>query len=120
MNRLTAHLHPKCSTCRRARQWLQARGVDFVEKDIRATPPTPVELRTMLAALGGKPGRLFNTSGLEYRRLSLAAKLPGLDDTAALALLTGNGMLVKRPFLLGPGIALAGFEEKTWAATLKA
>ncbi|SDR83984.1 Spx/MgsR family RNA polymerase-binding regulatory protein [Opitutus sp. GAS368] len=118
MSRLIAYLHPKCSTCERARQWLRRRGVDFAEKDIRATPPSPAELRTMLAALGGKRGRLFNTSGLEYRALGLAAKLPGLDDAGALALLAGSGMLVKRPFLLGPGVALVGFDEKAWAAAL--
>ena len=118
MSRLTAYLHPKCSTCERARRWLQQRGVDFVEKDIRATAPSPAELRTMLAALGGKRGKLFNTSGLEYRDQGLAAKLPGLDDAGALALLAGNGMLVKRPFVLGPGVALVGFDEKAWAAAL--
>ena len=118
MSRLTAYLHPKCSTCERARRWLQAHGVGFVEKDIRATPPSPAELRTMLAALGGKRGKLFNTSGLEYRGLGLSVKLPGLDDAAALALLAGSGMLVKRPFLIGPEVGLVGFDEKAWAAAL--
>ena len=118
MSRLTAYLHPKCSTCERARRWLRARGVDFVEKDIRTTPPSPAELHTMLAALGGKRGKLFNTSGLEYRGQGLAAKLPGMGDAEALALLAGSGMLVKRPFMLGPGVALVGFEEKAWAAVL--
>jgi len=118
VSRLTAYLHPKCGTCGRARLWLQQRGVDFLEKDIRATPPSLAELRTMLTALGGKRGRLFNTSGLEYRGLGLAAKLPGLGDAEALALLAGSGMLVKRPFLLGPGVALVGFDEKAWAAAM--
>lgn len=118
MSRLTAYLHPKCSTCERARRWLQHHGVDFVEKDIRATPPAPAELRTMLAALGGKRGKLFNTSGLEYRGLGLAAQLPGMDDATALTLLAGSGMLVKRPFLLGPGVALVGFDEKAWTAAV--
>lgn len=119
MSRLTAYLHPQCSTCQRARQWLEAHARDFVEKDIRATPPAPAELRIMLAALDGKRGKLFNTSGLEYRGLGLAAKLPGLNDAEAFALLSGNGMLVKRPFLLGPGVALVGFDEKVWALALK-
>jgi arsenate reductase len=118
VSRLTAYLHPKCSTCQRARQWLAARGVDFAEKDIRATPPSRAELRTMLAALGGKRGKLFNTSGLEYRGLGLAARLPGMGDAEAFALLAGNGMLVKRPFLLGSGVALVGFDEEAWAAAL--
>ena len=118
MNGLTAYFHPKCSTCDRARRWLQARGVKFTEKDIRITPPALTELRAMLAAQGGKRGKLFNTSGLEYRGQGLAAKLPGLDDPAALELLAGNGMLVKRPFVLGPGVGLVGFDEKGWAAAL--
>lgn len=118
MSVLTAYLHPGCSTCARARRWLQARGVEFVEKDIRVTPPAPAELRAMLAALGGQRGKLFNTSGLEYRGQGLAAKLPGLGDPAALGLLAANGMLVKRPFLLGRGVALVGFDEAAWSATL--
>jgi arsenate reductase len=118
VSRLTAYLHPKCGTCQRARQWLAAHGIGFAEKDIRATPPSLAELRTMLTALGGKRGRLFNTSGLEYRGQGLAARLPGMGDAEALALLAGNGMLVKRPFLLGPGVALVGFDAKAWAAAL--
>jgi arsenate reductase len=116
---LTAYLHPKCSTCGRARRWLQAHGVEFSEKDIRTAPPSPAELRTMLAALGGRRGRLFNTSGLEYRGQGLAARLPAMSDAEALALLAGNGMLVKRPFVLGPGAALVGFDERKWADTLE-
>lgn len=119
MSRLTAYFHPKCSTCERARRWLRARGVEFVEKDIRTTPPSPAELRAMLAALDGKRGRLFNTSGLEYRGRGLAARLPAMDDAAALGLLAGNGMLVRRPFVLGPGVGLVGFDEKAWAAAIR-
>ena len=119
MSRLTAYLHPTCSTCEQARQWLRRRGVDFVEKDIRTTPPTGRELRAMLAAQGGERKKLLNTSGIEYRKQGLAAKLPQLDDPAALALLAGNGMLIKRPFVLGPGgVGLVGFDEKKWAAAL--
>ena len=118
MSTLTAYLHPKCSTCEQARRWLRARGVKFAEKDIRTTPPTLTELRAMLAALGGKRSKLFNTSGLEYRGQGLAARLPALGDAEALHLLAGNGMLVKRPFVLGPGVGLVGFDEKAWAAAL--
>ena len=119
MSRLIAYLHPTCSTCEQARQWLQQRGVDFVEKDIRATPPTVRELQAMMAAQGGDRKKLLNTSGIEYRKQGLAAKLPGMDDAGALALLAGNGMLIKRPFVLGPGgVGLVGFDEKKWAAAL--
>ena len=120
MSQLIAHLHPTCSTCEQARQWLRKHKVPFVERDIRATPPTVKELRAMMAAQGGERKKLLNTSGIEYRKQGLAAKLPGLDAAAAIALLAGNGMLVKRPFLLGPGgVGLVGFDEKKWAAALR-
>jgi arsenate reductase len=117
VSKLTAYLHPKCSTCQEARAWLQARKIAFVEKDIRATPPSVPELRTMATALGERR-KLFNTSGIEYRALGVAAKQPAMDDAEAFALLAGNGMLVKRPFLIGPGVALVGFKEPAWTAAL--
>ena len=120
MSKLAAYLHPTCRTCEQARQWFRQHEVAFVEKDIRTTPPSPAELRAMLAAQGGGRRKLFNTSGLEYRAQGLAAKLPGLGDSEALALLASNGMLVKRPFVLGPGgVGLVGFDEKKWAAALR-
>lgn len=109
----------QCSTCKEATAWLRARGIDFIEKPIRETPPSLPELRVMLQAQDGKLGRLINSSGLEYRALGLAAKLPALSEDETLRLLAGNGSLVKRPFLLGPGkVGLVGFKEKTWADTL--
>lgn len=119
MSALTAYLHPTCSTCEQARAWLHRHNLAFVEKDIRTTPPVVKELRAMLAAYGGERKRLLNTSGIEYRKQGLAAKLPALDDAAALALLAGNGMLIKRPFVLGPGgVGVVGFDDKKWAAAL--
>ena len=116
--RLTVYTLAQCSTCRAAVKWLAARGVKFVEKPIRETPPTVTELRTMLAAQPGGLRRLFNSSGLEYRALGLAQKLPLMTEAEALRLLAGNGSLVKRPFLLGTGVALVGFDEQVWSATL--
>ncbi len=119
MSRLTAYLHPKCSTCEQARQWLVRHKVAFAEKDIRTTPPSVAELRAMLAAQGGERKKLLNTSGIEYRKQGLAAKLPGLGDPEFLAVIAGNGMFIKRPFVLGPGgVGLVGFDEKKWAAAL--
>lgn len=116
MSQLTAYLHPTCSTCEQARAWLHRHKLAYVEKDIRTTPPTVKELRAMMAAYGGERKKLLNTSGIEYRKQGLAAKLPGLDDAGALALLAGNGMFIKRPFVLGPGGAgVVGFDEKKWA-----
>ncbi|MDQ5978584.1 MAG: hypothetical protein QG602_1558 [Verrucomicrobiota bacterium] len=119
MSRLTLYAHPKCTTCEAARAWLTKQGVGFVEKDIRTTPPTVAELRTMLKAHDGKLSRVSNTSGIEYRAQGLAAKLPALSEEDALGLLASNGMFVKRPFLIGPKVALAGFKEPVWAALLK-
>ena len=118
MSRLTFYAHPKCSTCQAAREWLQKHGVAFSERDIRTTPPPVAELRAMLRAHDGKLGRLCNTSGIEYRAQGLAARLPAMGEAEALGLFASNGMLVKRPFLLGPGVALTGFKEPAWAAAL--
>ena len=118
MSALTIYTLSNCSTCRDATKWLRARGIAFEEKAIRETPPKLGELRTMLAAYDGKITRLFNTSGMEYRALGIAEKLPGLSTDEALALLAGNGRLVKRPFLVGKGVAQVGFDAKRWSAAL--
>jgi len=107
-----------CDTCRRAVQWLRAHAIAVEERAIRETPPSAAELRAMLAAQGGERRKLFNTSGRDYREQQLGEKLPALSEAAALALLAANGNLVKRPFLIGAGVALVGFDEKTWAAAL--
>ncbi len=118
MSRLKLYAHPKCGTCEAAREWLTKRGVGFVEIDIRTTPPSIAELRTMLQAQGGKLSRISNTSGLEYRAQGVAAKLAAATEAEALALLATNGMFIKRPFLIGAGVALAGFKEPAWAVAL--
>lgn len=107
-----------CDTCRAAAKWLRARGIAFSEHAIRETPPTPAELRTMLTAYDGELRRLFNTAGRDYRALQLGEQLPGLPVAAALDLLASNGNLVKRPFLIGGGVALVGFDEAAWSAAL--
>ena len=113
---VVAYTYARCSTCREAVQWLRERGVAFAERPIVDTPPTPAELRRMLTHQQGNVRRLFNTSGLEYRAQNLATELPALDEAAALALLAGNGRLVKRPFVLGPDFGLVGFDAVKWAA----
>lgn len=107
-----------CDTCRAAARWLRARDIAFSEHAIRETPPSPAELRAMLAAHGGELRRLFNTAGRDYRALQLGEKLPGLPVAEALALLASNGNLVKRPFLIGGGAALVGFDEATWSKAM--
>jgi arsenate reductase (glutaredoxin) len=107
-----------CDTCRAATKWLRARKIEFEEIAIRETPPARLELQAMLAAYRGDLRKLFNTAGRDYREQKLAEKLPGLSESQALTLLANNGNLVKRPFVIGAGAALVGFDDKTWATTL--
>jgi arsenate reductase len=115
---LTVYTYAQCDSCRAAVRWLRARGLAFEERPIRETPPSVTELRTMLAARGGELRRLFNTAGRDYRELGLGAQLGSMTADAALTLLASRGNLVKRPFALGPGVALVGFDEAAWAAAL--
>lgn len=108
-----------CESCRRAVKWLRAHALAFEERPIRETPPTAAELRTMLAAQGGEVRRLFNTSGRDYREQKLGERVSDLTPAAAVALLTANGNLVKRPFLIGTDVALVGFNETAWAKALR-
>ncbi len=115
---ITVYSHPRCTTCKRALDWLRENKIVFTEQDIRPTPPRLAELKTMLAHRDGELRRLFNTSGDSYRSANLKDKLPTLSTDAALALLGADGMLVKRPFLLGPKLGLTGFDEAKWSAAL--
>jgi len=115
---LTVYGYQNCSTCRDALRWLTDHGIAHRVKAIRETPPAPAELRAMLAAHGGDLRKLFNTSGLDYRALDLKDRLPTLTEAAAFDLLTGNGNLVKRPFVIGKDMALVGFKPEVWRAAL--
>jgi arsenate reductase (glutaredoxin) len=112
------YLLANCETCRRAVKWLRSHGIPFDEHAIRDHPPSAAELRAMLAAHDGEKRRLFNTSGRDYRELKLGEKLPAMSEPAAIALLGSNGNLVKRPFLIGDGVAMVGFDENAWAKAL--
>jgi arsenate reductase len=120
MSKITIYIYANCDSCRRAVKWLRAQGLEFVDKPIRETPPSTAELKAMLAAQGGELRKLFNTSGLDYRAQGLGAKLPTMNEAAALTLLTGNGNLVKRPFLwrAPDRVGLVGFDEARWSAAL--
>lgn len=115
---LTVYSYANCSTCRDALAWLKQHRVAYTEKPIYTNPPSLPELRRMLAHQGGNLRKLFNTSGMVYRELGLAARLPTMSEDDALALLAGNGRLVKRPFVLGPATGLVGFDPKAWATAL--
>jgi arsenate reductase (glutaredoxin) len=116
---VTIYTYSNCDSCRRATKWLRARDLAFEERPIRETPPSAVELRAVLTAQGGDMRKLFNTAGQDYRELKMSTKLPTLSEVAAIALLTKNGNLVKRPFLVGKGVALAGFDETAWSAAFR-
>jgi arsenate reductase len=115
MPSVTIYTYSNCSTCRDAIKWLRAHGMAFVEKPIRETPPAVAELKRMLGYQNGKVRRLFNTSGQDYRALGLSDKLSAMTEAEALALLAGNGRLVKRPFVLGDTFGLVGFDQADWA-----
>jgi arsenate reductase len=115
---LTVYVYQKCSTCRDALKWLDDHGLAHQTKPIRETPPTPAELKAALKLLGGDIRKLFNSSGMDYRALELAKQLPQLSDEEAIALLAGNGNLIKRPLVIGKGLALAGFKPAQWSQTL--
>lgn len=112
---ISVYAYKGCDTCRKALKWLAERGIPHEVKAIRETPPTVAELNVAVAAFGGDLRPLFNASGGDYRELGLKDKLPGMSVEEAVALLSTNGNLVKRPFLVGDGVVLAGFKANEWA-----
>ena len=111
--------YPKCTTCQRARRWLMEHDVPFAERDIKSDRPTAGELESWYRESGLPLKKFFNTSGLLYKSLALREKLPGMDEQEQLALLATDGMLVKRPILVGDDVVLVGFRQAEWEAALK-
>ena len=107
--------YPKCSTCQKARKWLDERNVGYELRHIKDENPTAEELKSWYAASGQPLRRFFNTSGLLYKSMHLKEKLPAMSEEEMLALLAADGMLVKRPLLIGEDFVLVGFKEKEWA-----
>ena len=111
--------YPKCTTCKKAKKWLEEQGVSFTDRHIAEAAPTEQELRSWWQASGLPLKRFFNTCGTKYRELNLAAKLPELSEDAQLQLLASDGMLVKRPLLVtASGTVIPGFKAETWGAAL--
>lgn len=111
--------YPKCSTCRKAKAWLDAHGIAYIDRDIVTQNPTAEELAKWQERSGLPVRRFFNTSGKLYRELGIKAKLDaGLSDAEAFQLLASNGMLVKRPLVVGEDFVLVGFREAEWADKL--
>ncbi|MDD6237301.1 MAG: arsenate reductase family protein [Clostridiales bacterium] len=110
--------YPKCTTCQRAKKWLSEHGVVFIDRHIAAENPTVEELREWHQKSGLPLKRFFNTSGLKYKALALKDKLPQMSEQEQLELLATDGMLVKRPILIGENFVLVGFRESEWEAAL--
>ena len=110
--------YPKCSTCGKARAWLENNGLEFTERDIKTDNPTADELRAWHENSGLPWKRFFNTSGQLYRGMGLSGKVDSMDEDEIVSLLAGDGMLVKRPILVADNAVLVGFREKDWAAAL--
>ena len=111
--------YPPCSTCKKARKWLEDNGVAFTARHIKEQNPTYEELSQWLRSSGLPVKKFFNTSGLQYRALQLKDKLPSMSVDEQLHLLATDGMLVKRPLVITEdGQVLTGFKEAEWSKLL--
>ena len=111
--------YPKCTTCQKARKWLTENEISFQSRHIKEEAPSTDELKTWYGRSGLPLKKFFNTSGLKYKELGLKDKLPNMSEEEQIALLASDGMLVKRPILVGDDFVLLGFREAEWAAALK-
>ena len=111
--------YPKCSTCQKAKAWLEEKGISYKLRDMKSENPTAEELAHWHAISGLPLRKFFNTSGLLYKSLELKTKLPTMTEEEMYQLLATDGMLVKRPLLVGEDFVLPGFREADWAARLK-
>lgn len=107
--------YPKCSTCQKAKKWLDGNGVVYEDRHIVTENPSASELKLWQERSGLPLKRFFNTSGLKYKELQLKDKLPTMSEEEQFALLATDGMLVKRPILVGEDFVLVGFKEKEWS-----
>ena len=111
--------YAKCSTCQKAKKWLDANGIEYTERPIKEQNPSIDELRKWHQMSGLPLRKFFNTSGLLYKDMKLKDKLPEMSEEEQLALLATDGMLVKRPLAIGDDWVLLGFKEAEWEARLK-
>ena len=110
--------YPRCTTCQRAKKWLDDNKIEYIERDIKLDNPTEEELAAWHKTSGLPLKKLFNTSGLLYKSLELKSKLPTMSEGEMLKLLASDGMIVKRPLLVGDNFALAGFKDSEWSEKL--
>lgn len=106
--------YPKCSTCQKAKKWLEEQNINYMERNIAENNPSYEELKEWHARSGLPLKRFFNTSGLLYKEMKLRDKLPTMSEEEQLKLLASNGMLVKRPILIDEDTVLVGFKEAEW------
>lgn len=111
--------YPKCTTCQKAKSFLDGQGTAYTLRDIKLENPTRQELKQWHTASGLPLKKFFNTSGLQYKALELKDKLPTMSEEEQLDLLATDGMLVKRPILVGDDFVLVGFKQDQWEAALK-
>lgn len=106
--------YPKCSTCQKAKKWLDENEIKYEDRHIVEQNPTAEELTKWIKQSGFEIKKFFNTSGLKYKELNLKEKLPNMSDNEKIKLLASDGMLVKRPMLISDKVVLVGFKEKEW------
>ncbi len=111
--------YPKCTTCQKAKKWLDDNDIPYELRDIKLQNPTLEELSEWYCKSGLPLKKFFNTSGLLYKSMELKTKLPEMGEQEMLALLATDGMLVKRPLLIGEDYVLVGFKEPEWAEKMK-
>lgn len=110
--------YPKCTTCQKAKKWLDDNKIEYELRDIKVNNPTFEELSKWYKMSGLELKKFFNTSGLLYKSMGLKDKLPNMSEEEQLKLLATDGMLVKRPILIGEDFVLTGFKEKEWSEKL--
>ena len=115
---MTFICYERCTTCKKAKAWLEEKGVEFALRPIKEENPSYEELKAWHQRSGLPLRKLFNTSGLLYKSMELKDKLPAMTEEEMLQLLATDGMLVKRPLLIGEDFVLVGFRETEWAEKL--
>ena len=110
--------YPACSTCQKAKKWLTENNIEFTNRLIVEENPTVEELKAWIPRSGLPVKKFFNTSGLVYKELKLSEKLPAMSEEEQIKLLATDGMLVKRPLVIGDDFVLTGFREKEWSEAM--
>ena len=110
--------YPKCTTCKKAQNWLDSKGIEYSLRNIKEENPTYEELKEWYGKSGLPLKKFFNTSGMLYKEMKLKDKLPSMSEEEQIKLLASDGMLVKRPLLIGDDFVLVGFKEDQWKEVL--